>query len=384
LEADKIKKTLTAYKIPAVTIDDEKIFNAPESKDILYILEAALEISKANINKALLSKLTGYTIQHILELNEEQVLAQFKSYQETWTTSGKGIYVMLMKFLADHNVRTQLLKKETANGDRIISNVLQLIELLHSTSVKKQLAPIELISWLKNVIEGKSNEGNEFEQRMESDEEAIKIITIHKSKGLEYKILIAPYLDLTSNLSNNITLAEYRNEEDKGYYFVEKNLITEEIEAWRSLQTEQENRRLFYVALTRAKYKCYVIQNNYHKESTLVSFLTALTNTEIDTIDLIEYKAIDSVPVGTYTFVDDKELFPIEFKKTSHFELLQSNWKKMSYSGLNPAHQYKVNFSTNYVTDEYDKFIFKELRKGAQTGNLLHYIFEHIHINDLS
>ena len=42
-------------------------------------------------------------------------------------------------------------------------------------------------------MEGDAREGDEYEQRLESDQDAVQIVTIHKSKGLEYNIVIAPH-----------------------------------------------------------------------------------------------------------------------------------------------------------------------------------------------
>ena len=55
---------------------------------------------------------------------------------------------------------------------------------------------------------------------MESDEAAVKIVTIHKAKGLEYPIVIAPFLDLRAREENFITTYAYReNGEDGNYKF---------------------------------------------------------------------------------------------------------------------------------------------------------------------
>ena len=103
---------------------------------------------------------------------------------------------MMMRFMTDFSVKSTLLDFDAKNGERRLSNVFQLLELLHKTQVRSQLAPIELINWLQKIIEGKILEGDEFEQRIESDEDAVKIVTIHSSKGLDYNIVIAPFLDL--------------------------------------------------------------------------------------------------------------------------------------------------------------------------------------------
>ena len=71
-------------------------------------------------------------------------------------------------------------------------------------------------------IEGKIIEGDEFEQRIESDEDAVKIVTIHSSKGLEYNIVIAPFLDLKPEIKD---FASFRDEETGEYLFANANIF---------------------------------------------------------------------------------------------------------------------------------------------------------------
>jgi exodeoxyribonuclease V beta subunit len=372
-----IKDLLASFKIPAVTIDDTKLSDTEEAKELLYVLQAVNDINASNIHKALLTGLTGYKINNIVNLNEEQVLNQFKTYQQSWAS--EGVYVMLMKFITDYKVRTQLLRGETANGERRLSNLLQLQELLHKIQVSKQYAAIELISWLQKAMEGQLAEGDEFEQRIESDEDAVKIVTIHKSKGLEYNIVMAPFLDMIQEIRD---VASFKDEISGDYLFANKPVLTPAQEVIINTQQEQENRRLIYVAITRAKYKCYININLAGKFNN--SSLKAFTKIILKTIpDGIALEAVPPLFYG-YRFNDDKESFPVEFKKANNFILEQLNWHKMSYTFLNPEHSPIQKTNTGGLKDAYSEFVFSTLKKGAYTGNLLHYIFEYINFADSS
>jgi exodeoxyribonuclease V beta subunit len=370
-----IKESLAGYKIPAVTIDDAKLSDTDEAKELLYVLQAVNDINAANIHKALLTGLTGYTIDNIINLNEEQALNQFRAYHQSWIK--EGVYVMLMKFLTDYKVKTLMLHSETANGERRLSNILQLQELLHKTQTRKQYSAIELINWLQKAMEGKIAEGDEFEQRIESDEDAIKIVTIHKSKGLEYNIVIAPFLDMIQDIRD---VASFKDEGTGDYLFANEAILTPEQKVVIQTQLEQENRRLIYVAITRAKYKCYININlaSFFKNSSLKAFTKILVK------DLPENIALDESPLlfTGYKYNAGKLPFPVEFKKAKIFTLEQSNWRKMSYTFLNPEHSPLPKNNIGGSKDAYSEFVFKTLKKGSYTGNLLHYIFEHINFAD--
>lgn len=375
-EGKSIKQVLSQSNIPAITIDETKLSETTEAKEVLYVLRAVFDISRSNINKALLSNLSGLNLEDVLNINEEFVLNQFKSYQESWIQN--GVYVMLMRFISDYQVKTHLLADGHSNGERQLSNVLQLLEILHKTQTFNQYAPNELINWLQKAIENSAAAGDEFEQRIESDEDAVKILTIHKSKGLEYNVLIAPYLDLQPVIKG---YPSFRDPVNSEYYFGNQNLMSEEQNAALNAQLQQENRRLIYVAITRAKYKCYVFENVASRQqvgSALVPILRAIEEVKPEEIEFIEAPEMDD----TFRYRSNEKKFPIEYAKASQFSLKEVNWRKLSYTYLNPEHPIVPKLSSGMVQDVYGDFIFKKLKKGAFTGNLLHSIFEHIAFND--
>ena len=98
----------------------------------------------------------------------------------------------------------------------------------------------------------------EHELRLESDDNAVRIVTIHKSKGLEYPVVFCPFLWGGSELSK-------KDKEGFAYHDANGHLALalgpEETETHKEAAREEqlaENLRLFYVAVTRAKNRCYM------------------------------------------------------------------------------------------------------------------------------
>lgn len=373
-----VKQRLAKHQIPAVNIDESKVLKSPESKEIFYILEAVNNISAGNINRALLSTLAGYTIQSLEEESKEKLRERFRHYQESW--KDKGVYVMLRQFITDHRLTERMFKDEIEKAERVVANTYQLMELLHKIELRKNFDEEELIQWLKKGMEGDTREGNEFEQRIESDEETVKIVTVHKSKGLEYNIVLVCFMDLVNDESSFKTTNLRMTNGD--YYLADKDLLDDDKKALYKMQAEQENRRLLYVALTRAKYHCFVTSNEYFGESCLRKF----------TNHFIEGKPRNGVELWTPPAFNRSYRYQIAGGKTQpkysepvRFNLLQKNWRKTSYSGLNPEHAI-ISYPYNDAPfqNAYDEFVFRNLKKGAQTGDLLHYIFERIDFADSS
>ncbi len=393
-EGKKIREKLSAIGISAVTISDEKVFESNEAMELWYVLQAVSEIKIGSIHRALLTKIAGVSLNELMMLDAEKVIQQFREYLEVWNTS--GVYKMLRQFISDSGIINRKLQKEVENADRLLANTFQLMEMLHEAETDNHYSPEELISWLKKGIDGEKNSEDGYLQRIESDESAVKIVTMHSCKGLEYDIVLAPFLDMGSTDRHKTT--QFRK---NGVYFsAEKNLLDDNITEMAKQQTAQENLRLLYVAITRARYHCYVFSGNCNNvksisDSTSLKYLQSqiiigcesLPSLRIlgaeNTHDKIKSCKIfekDSPELSHVNFIltPNKEPAIEYFAKIPNFQLIDRYWQKTSYSRLNPKQDYLPAQFSESSSDPYDKFIFKEMRKGALTGNLLHDLLERI------
>jgi exodeoxyribonuclease V beta subunit len=377
-EGRQIKELLSQYGIAAITIDDSKLLQSEEATDMLYVMEAVEKIKRTNIHKALLTKLGGFTPEKLLSVDEEGLLLRFRTYQETWKS--RGVFEMLRQFLSDHTLPEMMVQADGLS-ERTVSNILQLVEIIHKVTERKHYNEQEQIQWLKRSIDGELREGDEYEQRIESDEEAVKIVTIHKSKGLEYNIVLAPGLDMLAKERYFKTLS-FRHPESGKYVVISKDLAGDDEKSWSALQQEQENRRLLYVAITRARYHCLITANEggYYKESCLRKFTAALEAKENTAAGVAFHTPGRAVPKRAAA---NKEKTERIYAKANQFNLTQLRWRRTSYSALNPEHAViPAPTDPQAQLEGYDRFIFRQLKKGAHTGNLLHYVFEHINFTE--
>ncbi len=371
--ATAIKSLFDKYRIPSVSINDARILKSEEAPMVLFLLEAMVNTTRSNISRALLSPITGLCASDILRMDETVVLTSFQHYQLIMERS--GVYAAMTAFVHDFGIQHYLLSPATPYGERRLTNFYQLTELLHKMQNLRKFSAAELVNWLQRGIEGdERNEGDEFVQRIESDEESIKIVTIHKSKGLEYNIVIAPFLDFESEARDEYV--SYRDADSGEYLVAAKSSLGDDLLSEIRQQAEQENRRLLYVAITRAVYKCYVFKNDYFKNSTLSAFLDEFgeEHQQIEFIDAV------AAPAGYY-YRQEHLRHPAREKIIAEFRLNERNWRKMSYSMLSKAHIAAGLPIAMNQEDAYDQFIFSKLGRGAKTGNLLHHIFENIRFN---
>jgi exodeoxyribonuclease V beta subunit len=279
--------------------------------------------------------------------------ARFKEYQHLW--EHEGVYVMLAKFIADYHVKQVLLNETEENGERTITNLLQLMELLHKAQVQRQFSPLELIDWFKRGIEGMAVEGDEFVQRVESDEEAVKIVTVHKSKGLEYNIVFTPFLDLLANKEPEFVT--FRDPGSGEYVYSDKALLSAEQLQLTEEQVEQENRRLLYVAVTRAVYKCYINKSTLgmFAQSALAPFVNIQKQVPSPLIAMEDAPELPEY----YRYTETAEQFTPAYLQAEKFQLMQPNWRKLSYTYLDPEHAPVFRTAAATILNDYDQFVFR-------------------------
>jgi exodeoxyribonuclease V beta subunit len=350
-ESPGIKRELARLGIPAVTSDDTRVLLSDEAKGIFYILNAILEPRIANVNRALATAFTGLSTEELLELDERLEVERFREFFET--LDQQGIYGALMAFASTYRVKQKCL--ENNNGERIISNFLQTAELLQKRQIEKGQTAEQLLTWLQRVLEGEITSGEEYEQRVESDENAVTITTIHRSKGLAYNIVFAPFLNMKSH--------EEEDEEGRD-------------DDCENNKEEQENRRLMYVALTRAVFKCFINITSSNKGFGSIhrfeDSIMAIDESLVETVEVPE----EPLPVyETEEVVSSKP--PRIFRGK-----IDRSWRILSFSGLSEMHEPQLIEETTMKGSDYDAFIFERFPKGVVAGLFIHEVFEHINFKN--
>lgn len=383
-QAKAVKEILDQLSIPSVISDDAKVIDSSEAKELLFILEAILSPQKSSIQKAFLTYLLNYIVEDIKVLDIDYYVERFASYGKIWLKD--GVYVAMNSLFTDFNI-IQKLQEKKISGQRVISNLKQLVELLQEKELRNSFTPSETYTFLQNQINTTSDaEVSDYAQRLENDEDTVKIVTIHKSKGMEYDIVIAPFLDFDESEKFDFSSIRIpQDEQGNNYVYVTNSIVDDTLKHYYTLQQKQENRRLIYVALTRAKYNLIIINKTHSKGKTiypishsLTGFIKALPE-NANGIQVINREVLEDVPLGSL----EMEVLKSYKEPIPSLTFSDSNFKKISYSFLaaHPATTTKEEVA-DYKQESYEHFIFKELPKGAHIGNLLHDIFEYIDYTD--
>ncbi|MEI8033496.1 MAG: exodeoxyribonuclease V subunit beta [Chlorobiaceae bacterium] len=255
-QARAVRAALRGRGVASVMRTDESVFTSPEALELRTLISALADPgSEGLVRTALVTSMMGRTGSDIERLNREEsawveCLQQFRRYHRIWIES--GFMQMARALMRDESIRRRLLSAPGKEGDRRLTNLLHCFEILHRQAHDRGLGPESLVSWFSEQIEAKEP-GEEYQIRLESDEPAVRIVTVHVSKGLQYPVVFAPFMFGSS--SKDLDVVQFHDENGRLVKdFGSLNIARHRVEAER--ETFAENLRLFYVALTRAESRC--------------------------------------------------------------------------------------------------------------------------------
>ena len=185
-------------------------------------------------------------------------------WSERWQTS--GLLPAVREAFAEDGVPERLLA--TPEGERRLTNVRHLVELAHTAETAEGLQPNALLDWLQthrgDAADGEQP-GAETELRLEEDAEAVRVVTVHGSKGLQYPVVLCPDLwDGPDRVDEALTRFHDPDVDDpREAIALDLGVDPGTAEKRRSLELARgehrtEQLRLAYVALTRAEHHCVV------------------------------------------------------------------------------------------------------------------------------
>jgi exodeoxyribonuclease V beta subunit len=197
-QAEAICTVLRDQGIPAIQSGGQDIMATDEAAEILAILRAANEPRNSRLrHAALATRLLGRNSAGLAAINADpdaadQLLNRFLSWEALW--QARGVVSLLAKIDADESVTNRLALND--QGERRITNLRHIVEILSGFAAEFGGKPNELIRWLSQEIQrAKNRTGLEERQlRLESDDDAVKVATMHAAKGLEFNLVFCPFL----------------------------------------------------------------------------------------------------------------------------------------------------------------------------------------------
>ncbi len=416
-EGRMIKQALADQGIASVYLSNrDSVFTSSVAQDLQRLLQAVLtpENDRA-LRASLASELFALDAASLDALNNdetvwENAVNEFKEYRKLWVQ--RGVLPMLRAVISKRHIAERLLEEGASsqgeNGERVLTDLMHIGELLQQASNELD-SDHGLLRWLSQSISDAENGlgGSDDQiQRLESERNLVQIVTIHKSKGLEYDLVFLPFV------------FSYREASEAKYYdAVNDRTVLDITSNDASMQQADKERlaedlRLIYVALTRAVYACfigasplrngrstkeptgvhrsaigYLVQNGQEGGINDLHQGLAKQQDELDCVVLGEPpKQLEEMYVAPQEKVCDLTAKELQ-------NPIDRNWRITSYSGLvkQGSHQTEHDATIEITgfdidsSDEQDEADLVEpersiftFPRGARPGTFLHSLFEEI------
>ena len=262
VEATAVRDALRVRGVASVYLSDrDSVFASDEAQDLcLWLRGVAEPRDMRRVRAALGTRTVGLSLAelHALATQDDlldQHAEQMRELHQVWQT--QGVLAMLRQSL--HRLQLAGRWRGQPDGERRLTNVLHLAELLQTASSQLD-GEQSLIRWLvqqiDEALEGRAGESEEKTVRLESDEDLVKVITIHASKGLEYPVVCLPFAhshrEVTAGKAPVMQVGQAAGERHWTLAFDQDDAQLADRDRLR------EDLRLWYVALTRARHALWV------------------------------------------------------------------------------------------------------------------------------
>ena len=415
-EAQLVKTQLAQQGIASVYLSNrQSIFGSTIIKDCWRVLHAIANPNDGRaIRSAMATGLMAQSLEQLERLNNDerrwqQLVDECHYYQDRWQKV--GVLAMLREFMHQHQLPSQLLA--LADGERQLTDLMHLGEMLQQQSLEI-VGEHALLHWLSDQMSNSDQENQEQQLRLESDKNLVQIVTIHKSKGLEYNLVFLPFI-----CSARVTKEPIYHQDD--HTLVDLKFGADALEA-ADKERLAEDLRLFYVAITRAIHHVWLGfapvksgQANKAKTSDLhqsaigyLYFAGEITNAEQLTARLSEMTATYNTMITCAPPLSKMPVFENVHEQQSpvlnarHFDGdIENNYWITSYSALSKSsHSHEptdidASLETlavdweealanvqDPVLEEATELTVFSFPRGAHAGTFLHTLFEEIDFSE--
>ena len=384
----KVCQKLEDAGIPAaVETDTAKelyIFSSEEAVAMQKLILAASTKGFAEFKTLLPTFFYNKTVDDIADGNNSfsDLYENFRSCFAEWEE--KGFYPAFSKFIENRDILANIAIKGEKT-ERTIGILRQLSELIHKYESENGFSALGTRKWFDDKIKAKSGTEEENIRDEGGKKECVRIMTLHKSKGLEFNIVFFPLILKTPTGKQWFTR---HNKTENGY---EREMIFMPAKEAAQIQTGElpddekleENRRI-YVGITRAKYLtvCYTQRQKGYLEPTS---LFQRENPEFIDTRLLKNNECETV---CYENKDEAES-ETEFLPPETSRKIETSWAISSFSSINSRGQNESGNFENENTDpdesadrqNQDKTLKKEVPladfpSGTGAGLVLHEILE--------
>lgn len=386
-EFPKYKKIFEYMQIPLTLYQDEVLTLENDILVLKNIMNFIIKTNKKEYDTNFKYYFTSIARSYLFRLNDDEIFNIFQEkdfYNNEIFKISKSISDNLEnltneEFIIEIVDKFNIIEKTISTGN-IEASMIRIEYLLNLSKNLTELGytPYELADYIKEMVEGK----NEIKYSLNTSAgNNVKIMNIHKSKGLEFHICYYSGLHKAFNISDLKQLFTVDNElgiiapyvdktpkETIYKYLLKDKYMKEEI---------AEKIRLFYVAMTRCKEKMILVTSLTDKEKNKINNLVE------DNIRL-KYKSfldiLNSIKENIKEYIVDIDLDKQNITK-EYNEIKENNYQKLLQKNNIKLDKRKIKIDSKIEEEKHfsktiNKLITKEEYKNMEFGDYLHYLLE--------
>ena len=304
-QAVAVQQALAAANVPAVLSGAESVLASDAARELeLWLAALASPGYDRPARAAATTRLFGYGSDLLLgvEANDPEQLDIWSAWLgrlAAWRLCFEqgGILRALGRAMDDEkeDVAGNLLRRP--DGERRLTNLLHVAELLHTAQAQERLGLAGLLAWLRRQRQDARIDAELAELRLERDDAAVRVLTAHKAKGLEFRVVFVPFA-WTERKAASDDLIRCAHPDDPTQRVIDLRVDNRVSAERKARDDRREAVRLLYVALTRARHRC-VLYTGHINELQFSPLAPALHGEVTDDTELPDgVEASDRLAVG--------------------------------------------------------------------------------------
>lgn len=365
-DASKIALTLSAAGIPAATASSQSVLESEAAFQWRVLLEALQRPGSVGLVKAAaLGWFLGHSAADI-DAFDEDAIANLQDRLREWSA------LLLERGLSGlvHRARDEGLQARLLNGpsgERDLTDLDHVAEVLHNLSGGRPASASLLLALLAEAGSENDEDGlaSEFlARRIDRDDQAVSVLTVHKSKGLEYPILLLPFMWTGVGGGQGVphaALDEVRYLDGTWVPQCGTTNINRSLRDQNSAEARGEARRLLYVAMTRARHRCVLwiperIRGRSEKSALAellehrlggpvesISDFRPLVDSSGGRISVVEVPSSVRAPVSVGSTIETDAPHSKDLVRREATRVLEESWRIWSFTGITAAARGRVS-----------------------------------------
>ncbi|MEJ7782376.1 MAG: UvrD-helicase domain-containing protein, partial [Solirubrobacteraceae bacterium] len=261
--ASLIRDALDEVGIPAVINGAGSVFGTTAARDWLALAEAIERPSSSpRARAAALTPFLGWSSEEIAAADDDAwEWLHRRLHRWARVLRERDVASLAETITLAEGLPGRMLK--AGDGERQLTDIRHIAQLLHAAATDEQMGAAALTAWLRRRVASAAQETGDEERsrRLESDEEAVQVLTIHRSKGLEFPVVYFPYLWEPGYIPRGDQPVFFHDPGRDDARTIDVGLDGPDYprhQAQHEAEQRGEDLRLAYVALTRARHQAVV------------------------------------------------------------------------------------------------------------------------------